>query len=284
MLNTIRYYYNFDDAHITNINKKTYIKYKNKLYLFCEVYNIQYVYEAYILTNNYPEFEKIILNKDKSIFTEYNNKKYVLIEKKSPENVFPSTRLITPNQQYLLDRTKWNVLWSKKIDYIEYNIKHIKGIYDSIDESIDYFIGMAETAINYFNYNIINNISERALCRRRMIQNEYYNPLNIIIDYKMRDVSEYLKQMFWTNNYNADKVNIILNKVENNSYNYKLLYARLLFPNYYFDAYEQIINNKSDQDIIRRIISRINEYEIYLNMIYNILKRNNKNLAKVDWI
>ncbi len=284
MLNTIRYYYNLNDIHITNINKKTYIKCRNKLYLFSEVFNIPLVYEAYTITNKYPEYEKIILNRNQNIFTEYNNKLYVLIEKKNIKETLPSIRLITTDKKYLLDRTEWNILWGKKIDYVEYNEKHIKGIYTSIDESINYFVGMSETAINYFKYNITTTIHEKAICRRRMEPAEYYNPLNIVIDYRMRDIGEYLKKIFWTNNYTQDKVYEILNKVENNNYNYKLLYARLLFPNYYFDAYDQVVNNIRDQEIIKIIISRIDEYETYINNIYKILSSQNKGLIKVDWI
>ena len=131
MRNTIRYYYLFDDIYVSKINYTNYIKYKNKIYVFVEILNQDMVLEAYQLTKDYPEYEKIIVNKDKSIFTPYNNKIYVLIEKKQ-SNAFPPLREVSSTTKLLLDRTNWSLLWSKKVDYYEYQFKHIKGLYKSI--------------------------------------------------------------------------------------------------------------------------------------------------------
>ena len=158
MQNTIRFYYMFDEINISKINGQNYIKYQNKVYVFTEIINQETIIEAYNITKHYDEYEKIVLNKDRSLFTPYNNKLYVLIAKKDFNHHFPKLRILPNQGQYLLDRSNWSILWQEKIDYYEYQFKHIKGKYKSIDESFNYFIGLTENAISYLNYNIDQNI------------------------------------------------------------------------------------------------------------------------------
>lgn len=284
MRNTIRFYYNFNNVYVSKINGINYVKYQNRIYTFNEIVNEESVIEAYNITKNYSEYEKIILNKDGTIFTPYAGGIYVLIEKKASSKTLPTTRILSNNMNYLLDRTAWGTLWEKKVDYFEYQAKHIKGLYKSIDESIDYFIGMTESAISYVNYNIKNTTQPKTICRRRIDNYDYYNPLNIVVDSRMRDIGEYLKMLFWTNSYDNEKIALLLKGIEPTINNYSLLYARLLYPSYYFDAYERIVNNKEDEEIMNRIISRMVEYEKYIANIYKILKNNNQALIKVDWL
>ena len=82
MINTIKYNYNFNDICFVNMNNKYYIKNQGKLYEFSPINNIETVYEEYLITKQYKEFDQIIINKNKKIFTEYNNRLYVLIEKR----------------------------------------------------------------------------------------------------------------------------------------------------------------------------------------------------------
>lgn len=283
MRNTIRYYYLFDDIYVSKINYTNYIKYKNKIYVFAEILNQDMVLEAYQLTKDYPEYEKIIVNKDKSIFTPYNNKIYVLIEKKQ-SNAFPPLREVASTTKFLLDRTNWSLLWSKKVDYYEYQFKHIKGLYKSIDESFEYYIGMTESSISYINYNIGKTNLKKCLCRNRMVEKEYYNPLNIVIDHRSRDIGESLKTMFWNNNYNTRKIKNTLSQIDLTLENCMLIYARLLYPSYYFDAYEMTITNRTDETNIKKIISRIEEYEKFVSEVFSILQGFNRKLVKIEWL
>lgn len=283
MRNTIRYYYLFDDIYVSKINYTNYIKYKNKIYVFAEILNQDMVLEAYQLTKDYPEYEKIIVNKDKSIFTPYNNKIYVLIEKKQ-SNTFPPLREVASTTKFLLDRTNWSLLWSKKVDYYEYQFKHIKGLYKSIDESFEYYIGMTESSISYINYNIGKTNLKKCLCRNRMVEKEYYNPLNIVIDHRSRDIGESLKTMFWNNNYNTRKIKNTLSQIDLTLENCMLIYARLLYPSYYFDAYEMTITNRTDETNIKKIISRIEEYEKFVSEVFSILQGFNRKLVKIEWL
>ena len=62
-----------------------------------------------------------------------------------------------------------------------------------------------------------------------------------------------------------------------------MLYARLLYPTYYFDAYEDIINNNGDENKLISIVNKINEYELFLKKAYFEISKYT-NLERIDWI
>ena len=52
-----------------------------------------------------------------------------------------------------------------------------------------------------------------------------------------------------------------------------LLVARILYPSFYFELYDEIIQGLINESTILKITSRINEYEDYLNDIINYLHK-----------
>lgn len=286
MKNTIKYYYNFDKINLIRHNDSTYIKYKQKIYIFCRVNNKEETVEIYNLTKNIPEFYQFIVNKDNSIFTPYQNSLYVLLTTSVKKNTaFKSNKLVLPYKNYLLDRTNWYELWSRKNDYFEYQQHHVYGKFRIIDESINYYIGLAENAISYISYNMRKeHISEqKTICHKRIEKDGYFNPLNCVVDYKERDLGEYLKYIFFNKQYlslNLEKIIISFNSTKTG---YILLFGRLLYPSFYFDLYERVINNRDDENKLIEIIKRNKEYEEYLKSIYNIISKY-VDIKKVDWL
>ena len=76
---------------------------------------------------------------------------------------------------------------------------------------------------------------------------------------------------------------LYLKKYVLDNYEANMLYARLLYPSYYFDKYESIIEDKEDEDDLLDIINKINEYELFIKDIYIILSKNYK-IEKVEWL
>ena len=66
-------------------------------------------------------------------------------------------------------------------------------------------------------------------------------------------------------------------------FGYQLLFGRLLFPSFYFDAFEKILNHEEDEKSIMYFNGRIREYELYLNDIYVILSQYS-DLEPIDWL
>ena len=57
----------------------------------------------------------------------------------------------------------------------------------------------------------------------------------------------------------------------------------MLFPSFYFDMYEKIINGSSDDKELLKITNKIESYQILLRDLYWLLKRN-ANLPDIEWI
>lgn len=235
---------------------------------------------------------EIILNKKGEVITLIDEAYYVLLRVYVNESVVITIDdvvfMLNSNDgvfsNSVISRTDWIKLWSLKIDYFEYQIGHLIKKYPYIYNTVDYYIGLGENAITYMkelNDNI--NSSSLSITHRRIGVNstmfDLYNPLNLIIDYKVRDVSEYLKDAFFNN------VNVysILDKLFKmcmfDRITLNLLFCRLLFPSYYFDLYENILENDLNENLVINIIKKSASYEYFLSFLIR-----NWSLYKIEWL
>ena len=296
MKDLLNYYYFLlpDKIHMLNNN---YYFYVNNLY-FCfykcvnNFNNINNIYELnnYMLINNY-KVNKIILNKERGILTKKDNNYYILVllniyskEKIKINNILEfNNKNINLN---ILNRTNWYYLWINKIDNIEYERKHLINKYKVIYNSLPYYIGLTENAICYLKYNNIEN-NNIGVCHNRVNCNDnlidFYNPINLIIDYKVRDLAEYYKSIFF--NKNIDIKNIInsFKTIKMNYNDYIYFYIRMLYPSYYFDIYDAIINGFLKEEKILDIIKEQENYEYLLYEIYLVIK-SHYNIVGIEWI
>ena len=114
---------------------------------------------------------------------------------------------------------------------------------------------------------------------------DYYNPLNFIFDLEVRDVAEYLKSMFFYTDRTKTMNELInyINKSNLNNYTANMLYARLLYPSYYFDIYEKVIEDLDDESNLLDIINKTGEYELFLKDVYYELSKK-FNIEMILWI
>lgn len=281
MKNLIEYYYNLKNINLGKYKNKILIKSNKENYLFEKVFDEKEVIKQYNLTNNINNYYKIITNKDNKIITKHKDNNYVLLKLTNNNERVKLEKNIEVNNS---DKIKIEKLWQKKCDYIEYQQLHIIGKYPIIDESIDYYIGLTETAITYLIYNDSYDINEKKyLSHKRINQKDYYNPLNTKIDYRERDLSEYLKYIFLNEEYHKKNIEKI---IESNNLTEKesiRLLARMLYPSFYYDEYFEYIKKKTNEKKLLNIIKRVNEYENYLYLIQNILN-SNIDIRKINWI
>lgn len=296
MNNFIEYFYNI------KIDK---IIYNHKYYSF--IYN-GYTYKLYIYDNyNYNNINmlmelnnkligvtllsEIIYNRNNEIISVYNGVSYILLKLYANTN-----KQISLNEIAFLSNTlykeklnvNWGFLWGRKIDYLEDLINENGKKYPLIVDSFNYFVGMAENAISYYNDIFIDKDYKYSVCHKIIRVNDtieaLYNPLNITFDYRVRDVAEYIKNAFFNNN------KYILNELDNylktntlSLMEAKLLVARLLYPSFYFDMYEDILIDNQEEKIILDIISKLDEYEIYLSQIISYLKQS-YDIDEIRWL
>lgn len=265
-----------------------------RLYILNEEYNIYNYNNIYTINKeliNNTLMSEIILNKDKNIITTYHNINYILLK----INCNINKNITLEEIDYLSkvkivnnNKSNWGLLWSKKIDYLEELISENGKKYPQVVNSFNYFIGLSENAISYYNNIDIDNnmmyyISHKILRPTDKVDS-LYNPLNIIYDYRVRDVAEYIKNSFWTDNHNIyNELNNYLYKNNLSLNEVKLLISRILFPSFYFDLYEDIFNYNKDEKILNNIISRIDEYEEYLNSIIIYFKRFYP-IDEIEWL
>lgn len=289
MKNILSYYYQMiiDDK---SYQDKNYFSYNN--HLFClykyernvDEINSLVTLNNYMISNNI-RINKIVFNIYNEPLTYYENYYYVLIrvDYRFSDNYFKFA--IAPNDKSfdILKRNNWGYLWSLKIDYVEYQIDHFKNKYPLLLESINYYIGLAENAIMYFNMLKLDNVN-LYINHRRVREKDLYNPVELVLDYKVRDICGYLKRMFFNKKMTIYDIKRYILSVNLENIDYILLYTRMLFPSYYFDIYDRIINDTIDEKEILKITSRSDEYEELLYEIYLIIKRKINNIIGIDWI
>lgn len=297
MKNFIKFFYNMKVTNINFINNYYEFNHNSnyyRLYILNEEYNIYNYNNIYTINKeliNNTLMSEIILNKDKNIITTYHNINYILLK----INCNINKNITLEEIDYLSkvkivnnNKSNWGLLWSKKIDYLEELISENGKKYPQVVNSFNYFIGLSENAISYYNNIDIDNnmmyyISHKVLRPTDKVDS-LYNPLNIIYDYRVRDVAEYIKNSFWTDNHNIyNELNNYLYKNNLSLNEVKLLISRVLFPSFYFDLYEDIFNYNKDEKILNNIISRIDEYEEYLNSIIIYFKRFYP-IDEIEWL
>lgn len=294
MSNAILYFYGINCLNLKKINNNYYFKNQNDNYIInlydrdpkeiIEIYNLT----LEMLNSGFKIYEIILTRSNEIVFT-YKNKYYVLMKVPNIKN-----RIINYNDVknfYFVPRTKikyldksnWNINWSNKIDFIEYQENQIKNKYKIIDNSIYYFIGIWENAISYFNDNY-NYVSEKVVAHKRVTTDmdllTFLNPLNFVIDYKERDIGEYIKSFSYTNNYSIENIKNYLMGFDKNSI--ILIISRMLFPSYYFDIYEDVILGNKNENELGSIIERRDNVLKVINLIFDIYI--NYNIPVILWI
>ena len=294
MNNAILFFYNIHVSNINKINDNYYFKYLNEnygIYLFnrdindaISIYNLN----LELLQKGLIGYE-IVLNKNKEVLFEYDNKLYILMKIPNIKN-----RIITFNDvlnfNYVvdskyqkLDKSNWANIWSNKIDFIDNQFRQLENKYSIISDSIDYFTGIWENAITYFNENTnIKNI--KVVSHKRVYTDmdlySFLNPLNFVIDYKERDTGEYIKSYATNKNFSLNTFDNYIDKLDQNSL--ILLISRLLFPSYYFDIYEDIIIGTKKEKELNLILSKKDNVLKLLKYIFN--KYEGYNIPYINWI
>jgi len=288
MKNIIEFYYNI---RINSLHSK------NDYYFF-DMDNRHFVFKPYYRDENFVDnicrlssmlsqsinIDNIILNKYGSPVTKIENTSYILLLNKNKNSISLSiisniSNVGINNIDYVrdLERNNWEILWADKIDYYEMQVNENYKKFPLIRESFDYFIGMGENAISYLVNTKIEGtptIYDKKVPAHNNLFDSLYDPSNMILDHKARDVAEYIKYSFWNGNNN------IFNELDEyfrhnyySIYGIRVLFARILYPSFYFDIYDKIVSGKVKESELNKIIKKIDEYEYFLYNVYLYLRK-----------
>lgn len=298
MKNSLIYYYNIYVIDLNKVSDDYYFIYNGidfkleKVKRSISELNELYILNNEMIMNDIPVFQ-IVLTLKSEISFYYDNSYYVLLKL----NKFHNRKItfddvinfsyIPKNSYKLIDKSNWAYFWSNKIDYIEHQFVQMKNKYSLIDSSIDYYIGIWENGISFYN-NVVskNDFELKMVCHKRINSSNdlmyFYDPLNLVIDYKERNVGEYLKFYIFENNYSDETIVNFFNAIPKQYDTITRLIARLLFPSFYFDLYEKVIEENEVENILDDVIKKNNNYEKLLKDLF--LYYNKFNVPYINWI
>lgn len=288
MKNEIYFYYKLEPMKIQQQQDKIIFYVNNKKYILRKVEsNISVLKEKYNI-HNYLNIRriychKIILNTAGNMITIIQNNQYVLIEInietrkiRLDDIIYLMNIKINTDNFKKIKRGWWKDLWKRKVDYIE-NQKHfLKQNQEIATDNIDFFIGITENCISLINQinknTLLYSISHDRI-NPKETTDDFYNPLNFIIDIRIRDIAEYIKKTEI-----LDKKLEILNKVivsgNVNENEFLMLFIRLLFPSEFYDQNDIIMSNmgstKQKSIIADTYIEEIKKIYHYFKGIINL--------------
>lgn len=304
MKDTISFYYNIDIDTLEEKDGKYHFKYQNRDFFF--VFFNRNLEELEDLLDCISEMQKkgidihgILINKDNSILTKINEYNYILFSVNNCSETYDIFDIIDMNNKLTLNnynsklyRNNWENLWMQKVDYFEYQIRELGLDKQVIKNSFSYYIGLAENAISYVHNVKLKYPSQGTIVlshRRIFYPNyklNYLNPLSFIFDLEVRDIAEYLKAMFFSEDDESEvleELKSFLKIKRLTIYEYNMFYARLLYPSYYFDIYEEVMNKERSEEDLLKIISKNKNFEEFLKKAYLEITKY-AILEKVEWI
>lgn len=290
MKETIEYYYNLEVNDLEEFDGKYHFKIENSDFFFVFFNrNVDELDDIIKVSFNMKEkgidTNSILLNINKSFLTKVNGYDYILFTVTNMyekydifDMVSLMNRLVLTDESTKLYRNNWGILWSQKIDYFEYQVRELALQKDVIKSSFSYYIGLAEIAIAYVNNTNFKfgkiSPNKVVLSHRRIFypnyKLNYLNPLSFIFDLEVRDIAEYLKSMFFKEDLDEviEELRSYLKIKPLNIYEYQMLLARLIYPTFYFDIYEEVMNKDVSEEELIKIINRSDDYELFLKKAY----------------
>ncbi len=294
MNNVVKYYYEINLINLSKYNEKYAFDYNGSRYIFLKfdrnendikglVEICNELKKRNIMTN------ELIRNKFNNYLTPYNGELYIMIKQNIDQyDVTFNDILYVQNNtvNILLDkyliRTNCISLWENKIDFYEKKSKELSDKYLLIYKTIDYYLGLGETAIMYLANNNVR-IDNIVLSHRRLT--DFYNPLNYILDSRARDIADYFKYLFFFEDCTKEEILFLLKYINLSREEYILLIARLLYPTYYFDLIDNVLFHNYDEKIIRNIIRKGSLYNKLLKeLFYYINYQLGMNIPIIEWI
>ena len=283
MKNIIEFYYNVKIKELHNKNDIFFFSIENKEFILKPYNNnLNIINDIYKLNNflkNKVPIDIIILNKYNNSITNINNIPYILLLKHKNKKISLSDISYISNINIplikTLERSNWEILWSNKVDYYELQIEENKKKYLT-ENAISYLVNTKkESIITIYDNKVISHSN---------LSYSLYDPSSLILDHKSRDLAEYIKLSFFQNNYNIfEELNIYFMYNHYSEYGIRVLFSRILYPSFYFELYDNIINEQKEEKELNNIITRINDYETYLYNIYLYLKKY-YDIPSIEWL
>lgn len=292
MKNKLEYYYNLNISEIITKKNCFVLKSEEEIFILKEMQFADDNLMDFILLNrrNGNEYLLPIENIKNEFLIEMDEKKYMLLkvnrDNKNLYDNFDYCKLQVANTKYTYK------IWEEKVDYcrtqlinffVGHENKHVINLFN-------YYSGLAENAImlmekyedEFFN-------EKRYLSRIRIFYPNntinYYDPTKYVIDYRARDYAEWIKSRFFKDkDVDINEINFYMSKFGYDDNDKVVFFARLLYPTYFFDAYEDFILGLTTEFELNQTLLNMFDYEKFLYKIWKILSKSCFKIPKIDWL
>lgn len=251
MKEKIQYYYNMMPINL--IYRAEYIEFTSNndhYYLMLENGKFQQAMLIdKIMKLNKIDIYDFIVNKNFQYITLINNKGYVLLKllvEKTEKEIDLNDLLLFANLTLnFTSELRWIDKWIKKTDALESNRSELLSKNETLEKTLDYYLGISENAIMYVKYHSSNigkiyqfHLQHERLNTKTRKYIMFYNPFYIIFDIRVRDISELIKQYILEGKNYKKLLKEIIEIMKINSNEIGLIVSRIMFPTYYFDFIE----------------------------------------------
>lgn len=281
-------YYNLFPDKIFRKNNSFYFFENNEKIVIKALDSIQIknISELSDILKHDKNLSKIILNNENKEITEYKEKKYILLSvivinrRVYLDDLFlkfENLAMKNADNTDLLDMISKLVVIEKRM--LEFNTEYLE-----LQKSFDYFIGLAENSIQLINKIKFDNL-KHVVVNISDIDEYNYEEINNIANLEFgnmeKSISAYIKYKIYMDTLNYDEIYSLIN---NRMLNIELLYAYMLYPNFYFNDVIQIIDNCKKEKCIYKYIKYNNLYIKFMKYLYEELSDNIKSIGNNFWI
>ena len=275
-----------DDLAI--LNNLLYFKHLDKFYIISNFNRDEVEFEKvlnYLISNNLKSL-KVVMNKKGSYISEFNGKKYVVMESDCENEIidFPICigGLINENNY-------WNEIWENRVVQLEKHKSELS-LNKDIFYILNYYIGLIEICI--YNYNLLirkygqkNGLSiQHNRIEFPMYSFSYYNPVNYLFDFEFRDFAEYLKMRFFYSDFSTDEAISVIDNYNFDNFSINMFFVRLIYPTYFLELYDMQNKNNVYSDLFYDLLKKSSQYENFILKLITAMSSKYEIIIKYPFI
>lgn len=284
----IEYNYDLRCDDLAILNNLLYFKNLDKFYIISNFNRDEVEFEKvlnYLISNNLKSL-KVVMNKNGSYISEFNGKKYVVMESDCENEIidFPICigGLINENNY-------WNEIWENRVVQLEKHKSELS-LNKDIFYILNYYIGLIEICI--YNYNLLirkygqkNGLSiQHNRIEFPIYSFSYYNPVNYLFDFEFRDFAEYLKMRFFYSDFSTDEAISVIDNYNFDNFSINMFFVRLIYPTYFLELYDMQNKNNVYSDLFYDLLKKSSQYENFILKLITAMSSKYKIIIKYPFI
>ena len=284
----IEYNYDLRCDDLAILNNLLYFKHLDKFYIISNFNRDEVEFEKvlnYLISNNLKSL-KVVMNKKGSYISEFNGKKYVVMESDCENEIidFPICigGLINENNY-------WNEIWENRVVQLEKHKSELS-LNKDIFYILNYYIGLIELCI--YNYNLLirkygqkNGLSiQHNRIEFPIYSFSYYNPVNYLFDFEFRDFAEYLKMRFFYSDFSTDEAISVIDNYNFDNFSINMFFVRLIYPTYFLELYDMQNKNNVYSDLFYDLLKKSSQYENFILKLITTMSSKYEIIIKYPFI